>query len=654
MLQSIREGAKGWIAWVIVIIICIPFAFWGINEYFSPAPKRVIAEVNGVELSERDFQQEVAERKQRIRAMFNNPGIDLSFMDTPEFRNRVLQDMIEEELLVQAAIDSGLRIGDAFLATRIQSFEAFQEDGQFSPSQYEQVLQYQGMTPSGFEWEIRRALLTDQIREGVLRSALVTDYDQQQRTRLDEQQRSINYLIIPRDRFDDTVTMTDADLEKYYQEHLDQYKTAEKVRIEYAELSKSDLAEAKPLSEETLKQHYQERKASFTTPGRWKARHILIEVDKEASVSDKEEAKQKAQDILTKIGNGESFETLAKQFSDDIGSKNQGGDLGWFGSGTMVKPFEEALKSMKVGGISEPVKTRYGFHIIELVDVEAEKVQSFEQVREQLETDLKTEQAESEFYGQVEQMANLAFENPDNLDMLIETLNLERKTTDWFDKTGGRQTDDSDSILSHSKVIEIAFSDEVLKERFNSEPIEIDEQHVVVLRIKEHQPAKAKPIDDVKDEIKSALKRERTQAEAEKLGSDLLDQIKLKGEANVVKEQALNWSTEQWVKREDSTPQRAIIEQAFKMGQPSENKAIYQGLTLNNGDYALIAVLDIKDGVVEETKTDTEDKDKADPKQQEKQQQQQAFGESEFNYFISGLKVDAEIKDYSKKLSEDI
>ncbi|EDN68374.1 peptidyl-prolyl cis-trans isomerase D [Beggiatoa sp. PS] len=572
-------------------------------------------------------------------------------MDTPEFRHRVLQDMIEEELLVQSAINNGLRISDAFLATRIQSFQAFQDDGKFSPSQYEQVLRYQGMTPTAFEWEIRRSLLTDQIREGVLRSALVTDYDEQQRTRFDEQQRSISYLIIPKTRFDKAVTITDADIEKYYQEHLERYKTVEKVRIEYVELSKSDLANAEPLSEEMLKERYQERKASFTTPGRWNARHILIEVGKEASVSDKEEAKQKVQDILAKIKAGESVEKLAKQFSDDIGSKNQGGDLGWFDSGTMVKPFEEALKSMKVGDISEPIKTRFGFHIIELVDVQPEKVLPFEQVREQLEADLKNEQADSAFYGQVEQMANLAFENPDNLETLRGTLNLERKTTDWFDKTGGSQKNEPDSILSHPKVIEIAFSDEVLKERFNSEPIEIAEQQMVVLRLKEHQPAKARPIDDVKDDIKSALKQERTQAETEKLGSNLLDQIKQKGDPNVVKEQALNWSTIQWVTRKDNEPQRVIVEQAFKMGQPAENNAIYQGITLNNGDYALIAVLDIKDGVVETAKADTEVEKTPDTEQQDKQQQ--AFGETEFNYFVSGLKVGAEIKDYSKKLSED-
>ncbi|RKZ72565.1 MAG: peptidylprolyl isomerase, partial [Candidatus Parabeggiatoa sp. nov. 1] len=350
MLQRIRDGARGWLAWVIVGIISIPFAFWGINEYFNPSPKRVIAEVNGVELLEIDFRRQVSQQKQSLRTRFQNPNIDLSFLDE-QIKQSTLKRMIEEELLVQSAIEAGMRIGDVLLANRIHSFSAFQEDGTFSQALYEQALGYQGLTPPRFELDIRRALITDQIREGVLRSALVTDYDQQQRTRLEEQERSISYLIIPASRFNNSVTITDADIETYYKEHAKQYMTPEKVSIEYVQLSQKDLISisSEPVSEETLKERYQERKASFIIPAQWKARHILIEVDSEATVDEVEKAEQKAQELLAKIHAGDAFEELAKQFSDDFGSKRMGGDLGWFGPGRMVKPFEEALKPLKVG-----------------------------------------------------------------------------------------------------------------------------------------------------------------------------------------------------------------------------------------------------------------------------------------------------------------
>ncbi|RKZ83542.1 MAG: peptidylprolyl isomerase, partial [Candidatus Parabeggiatoa sp. nov. 3] len=466
MLQKIRDGARGWLAWVIVTIICIPFALWGIGEYLHPAPKRVVAEVNGVELSERDFKQEVSQQQSRLRAMFQNQGIDFSFTDEQlqQLRKNTLDYMIEEELLVQSVRDADMRVSDALLATRIHTFQAFHEEGKFSQARYEQTLGYQGMNPTEFEWKIRRALLTDQIREGVLRSALVTDYDQQQRTRLEEQQRSISYLIISTSHFDDSVTITDADIKKDYKEHAKQYRIPEKVSIEYVELSEKNLSLTKQeIEESTLRKRYEERKASFTTPGQWKARHILIKVD--TTQADVEAANQKAQEVLAKIRAGESFEELAKEFSDDPGSKRKGGDLGWFGPGTMVKPFEDAVKTLKMGEVSELVKTQFGFHIIRLDDAIPEVTKTFAQMREQLKQEFQKERAESEFYGQVDQFANLAFEHPNSLEVLIDTLKLESKTTELFERRGGK------GILSNRKLIEAAFSDTVLKEGYNSDPI---------------------------------------------------------------------------------------------------------------------------------------------------------------------------------------
>lgn len=658
MLQNIREGARGWLAWVIVAVISIPFAFWGINEYFSPAPTRVIAEVNDVELSEYDFRRQVNQQKQRLRAMFQNPNLDLSFMDE-QIKQSTLKRMIEEELLVQSAVDVGMRISDALLVGRIHSIPAFQEDGTFSQERYEQLLGYQGLTPPGFERDIRRELLTEQIREGVLRSALITDYDQQQRTRLEEQQRSISYLIIPTSRFKDSVTFTDTDIEAYYKDHADQYMTPEQVSIEYVQLSVEDLINKDPISEETLTERYQERKASFTKPAQWKARHILIDVDPEA-VAELEQAEQKAQDLLAKIRAGEAFDALASEFSDDFGSKKTGGDLGWFGPGRMVKPFEEAVKAMKVGEISEPVKSQFGLHIIKLEDTKPKTIRPLAEVREQLEKDVQKERAESAFEDQVEQMANLAFERPDSLEGLTGELNLKSQSTELFEKHGNQP---QDSILSHRQVIDAAFSDEVLTDRVNSDVIDIGEQQVVVLRVKDHVPAKAKPIAEVKEQIESSLTQEKTSAEAKTLGESLLEQIKLRSDPEaVVKEHDLKWSAAHWVKRKDTTPKPTIVREAFKMGHPTENQGLYQSLALDNGDYALVAVLAIKDGVAPQETTasatapeDEDDKDntQSDAQRQQVKQQQAALGETEFNQLVSGLKANAEIRDYSKQLLED-
>jgi peptidyl-prolyl cis-trans isomerase D len=650
MLQSIRDNAQGWLAWIIVIIIIIPFALWGIQEYLHPTPKRVVAEVNGVEIPEADFQQQVRQREHQLRAMLKNQNIDLSFMKS-QIRESTLAQMIEEELLVQTAIDAGMRVSDELLQQRIRQIPGFQEEnGTFSPMLYENALKSQGISPGGFEREMRRSMLTDQLREGILRSALLTTDDQQQRQRLEAQQRYVSYLIIPTTRFQKTVVIGDTEIENDYKKNSARYMTAEKVSIEYVELSKENLIKPQKLDENTLKQRYQERKATFTTPAQWKARHILFAVSQSAQPEAINAAKNKAQQVLAQIHAGKAFEELAKTFSDDAGSKNQGGDLGWFGTGAMVKPFEEAVKTMKVGEVSEPIQSEFGFHIIKLEDSKPEVTRSFAEVKQQLAEELQKEAAESAFYGQAEQFANLAFEHPNSLDVLAETLKLPIKTTELFEHTISPETD---SILSHQAVIDAAFSDAVLKEGYNSEVIDIDEQDIVVLRLKDHQPAQPKPLAEVKAEITTNLTREKAKAEVQTLGKDLLNQIKAQANPDqLASKHDLQWLPAQWIQRHDSTlKQPDIVREAFKMGHPSKNQAIYQGITLSNGDYALIALLDVKAGKITIAKTDKTKATDQSTTEKSTQQQQQALGESEYQQLVSELKSNAKIKNYSQQLA---
>jgi peptidyl-prolyl cis-trans isomerase D len=626
MLQNIREGIQGWLAWVIVIIICIPFALWGIQEYVSPTPKSLVAEVNGVELSERDFQYLVRQRKQQLRNMFKNQDIDFSFMDA-QIKKNVLEQMIEEQVLLQSAQNAGMRIGDNLLVRKIHSISAFQENDAFSQARYEQLLSYQGMSKQKFEIEMRNATLVEQLRLGIANSAFITDYDLQQRARIEKQERLLSYVIIPANRFKAEVDISDADIDVYYKKNAVRYMTDEKVSVEYVEFSQEDLADIN-IKEETIKEHYDVNKDKFKTPIEWKARHILIEAGSDATDEEVKQAEKQAQDLLVKINAGESFEDLAKKFSDDFGSKKSGGDLGWFGSKTMVKPFEDAVKVLKVGDVSSAaVKTQFGFHLIKLEDIKPEVVRPFEEVREQLLAELKKERAESAFYGQGEQFANLAFENPNSLEVLTKTLNLKGKTTELFSNSGSQ---DKDSIISKPKVVRAAFSDAVLKDGYNSEVIKIGEQHVVVLRLKDHEPAKAKPIEEVKDEIVATLTKERIQEKAAALGKKLLTEIKDKVDI-LQNYDDLNWSAAMWVGRDNVTVPKAIVSEAFKLGKVSKDKAIYEGIELDNEDYALIALLGVKDG-----KEDSE----ADVKKLE-----EALGDNEFKQFVASLKAKAEIKE---------
>ncbi len=633
MLQNIRDNSQGCLSWVIVGLISLTFAVWGVGEFGLSNNERIIAEVNGVEIPERDFIKQVNQQKNRLRSMFKNQDLDLSFMQT-QIRENTLRQMIDEELLLQSATNSGMRISNGLLTARVHSFEAFKIDGNFSQVVYEQLLQRQGLNPITFEMDMRRSLLAEQIRQGITRSALVTDNEQ--RTILENQQRLINYIIIPSSRFTDTVIVSDEEIATNYQENSVQYMIPEQVSIEYVELSSKDIDLKDSLDEEALKQSYEERKELFTTPPKWQASHILIKVAKDATLTDTELVADKARNVLAQVEAGEkSFIELVKQFSDDIGSKDKDGNLGWVSSGDMVKPFEDAVKTMQIGEISKLVKSRFGFHIIKLNDSSPEVVQAFADVRTQIKQDLSKELAESKFYALVDNFGNVAFENPNSLEVITETMGLISKTTELFAKDDKQP---EDSILSKSKVITAAFSDTVLKDSYNSEVIDIGEQRVLVLRVKEHILAKAKPIEEVKDSIKTALTQSKTKAEAKKLGQNLLEQIKQNIDPNIIaKNNDLTWLTSQ-VTRQDKTMQQAILQQAFKMGHPTTNKSIYQSLELDNGDFALIAVSAVKVGEkTDETIT----------------QYKQAIGESEFNQLVSGLKIDAEIKDNSKELADD-
>ncbi len=631
MLQNIRDNSQGCLSWVIVGLISLTFAVWGVGEFGLSNNERIIAEVNDVEIPERAFIEQVNQQKNRLRTMFKNQDMDLSFMQE-QIRTNTLRQMIDEELLIQSASNSGMRISNGLLAARIHSFEAFKSDGKFSQTQYEQILQRQGLNPISFEMDMRRSLLAEQIRQGITRSALVTESER--RIILENQQRLISYIIVPTSRFADAITISDEEVGTYYKEHAVQYMTPEKVSIEYVELSAKDIVLEEGLDEDSLKQSYQDRKDLFTTPAKWQISHILLEVATDTSLTDTELVADKAREVLSKVKTSEKpFAELAKQFSDEIGSKNKGGSLGWLASGDMVKPFKDAVKTMQVGDISELVKSRFGFHIIKLDDYNPEIIQDFAEVREKIEQDLRKELSESEFYTQAERFSNLAFENPNSLDTLTETLGLTSKTTELFARDDNHP---QDSVLSNQKVITAAFGDAVLKDDFNSEVIDIGEQHAVVLRVKNHELAKAKPIEEVKKDIVATLTQDKTKAEVESLGESLLEQVK-QGTVPVI--QDLAWSTSQLVTRKDNTVVPAILQEAFKMGHPANDKAIYQSLELDNGDYALIAVLAIKAGEkVEDTK---------------KSQYQQALGDSEFNQLVSGLKLDAEIKDNSKKLADD-
>ncbi|WP_353572345.1 SurA N-terminal domain-containing protein [Candidatus Albibeggiatoa sp. nov. BB20] len=633
MLQSIRDRAQGIGAWIIVILITVPFTMWGVYEYIQPQPNTSVAKVNGISIERADYENAVRQRRQYFRSMFRTQ--DISFMNEQIDRD-TLKDLINQELLLQIASDEGMRIGDGLLAAQIQENPAFQENKQFSPELYKQLLSSRGLNPVVFEMQIRRDMLAQQLRESVSQSAFSTDYDQRQKQQLENQQRLVSYVLLDKETYNKQVEVSDAEVEKHYNDNSKQYMTDEQVSVEYVVLSIEDIKNSINFDADTLQQAYQERLNHYTTPVEWKARHILVASEPTANEDAIAQAKQKALNLIAQLQAGEDFAELAKQNSDDTGSGQRGGDLGWFGEGRMVKPFESAIAAMNIGDVSsELVQSEFGFHIINLQEKKEAKIKPYEEIKAELETELRQEQASLKYNDQLlDDLAELAFQFPDNLDDLANNMELVKQESGLFTQKGLKD----DEIFANAKVLDIAFSEEVLNEQHNSEPVEFTDGKSVVFRIKAHQLPQLRPLDEVKVAITETLISAKTKAKVEEIGQSVLEALK-QANADIEKisdDNKLVWSEQKWVSRNENFGSQAIVESAFKLGTPPENNALYQGLVLDNGNYAVYAVLDVKS----ETKKD----DKQTPDGLKK-----GLGSSDYNSFLSGLKSSNDIIQYLKK-----
>ncbi|HEY5603972.1 MAG TPA: SurA N-terminal domain-containing protein [Gammaproteobacteria bacterium] len=602
MLGYIRESVQGWIAWAIVILLIIPFALWGINEYFGTGGTLVVANINGEEITQQAYQREFYQQRDRMREMFGDQ-FNPSLMDQ-QLKKKAIDDIINREVIVQAADKAGYRISNDFLVKTIQSFDAFQENGEFSNKLYKQQLSAQGESPAAFESRMQRAVLSQQLYSGVAVTPVVTKHEVDYLLKLQEQTRDIGYMVLKFDGFKHEAQVTEETLKQRYEQQSDQYKAPDMVSLQYIELNVKDLATDEQPTEEELKQFYAERASLYVIPEERRTRHILISVETGATEEKKQAAKKKADDLHKQIKEGADFEKLAKENSDDPGSSRSGGDIGFFGKRSLDPAYEAVMYKLKVGEVSEPVQSAFGFHIIKLEEIREEKAKPFEEVKPALITEYQQGKLERKFFELSEKLTNLAYEVPDTLDDAAGATGLPIKTTDFFPRAGGP------GIAANPKLASAAFSDEVLKQGYNSEPIGVGENHLVVIRVKEYQEARLKPFDEVKDAIKAQLISEQAQQRANQQGLNIIEQL-AKSEATpeaAAKIVNVEWKKAGELKRTDRTIDGKIVQQAFKLSKPEAGKSSFGGVVLETGDYAVLGVSKVTDGDVasiEEAKRQT-------------------------------------------------
>lgn len=485
---------------VIMVVAVLPFLFWGVESYRSDSDGYV-AIVDGEEIPRREFEQALRDQHERMRDMMGG-NLDSSMLDSFEVRSSVLETLIQQRLLHREAVNNGFTVLDSQLVNTIRDIPAFQKDNSFSNEQYQEMLSAQGINPPIFESRVRQELLLQQLLDGYSENGFVSSTVAKRVMYLSEVQREVSQVQIDPDQFLSQVIPSEAEINEYYDLHRNDFFLPERARVEYVVLSLEALAANEPVSEEAIKSYFDEYQAEFSQPEERQASHILISAAADAPDDEKQAARDKAEDVLERVlHDPEQFVDLAKEFSDDPGSALQGGNLGFFGRGVMVKAFEDEIFQMQPDEISGVVETDFGFHIIKLVDVKEARTPDLETVHEQIENKLKLQMVGSVFGEAAEDFSNIVYEQSDNLEAVAEQFELTIQESDWINRNSTDR-----EILVNNQLMNAIFSDEAILERRNTEAIEVMPDTLVSARVLEHKAATAQSVSIVRDEIVEKLK----------------------------------------------------------------------------------------------------------------------------------------------------
>ncbi len=586
MLQAIREKAQGWIAWAIVILISIPFALWGIQEYLGVGGEPEVAEVDGDAITERMLDQRVRDFRDRMRNQLGEAYRADLFQESV-LKEQVLDAMIDEMVLVNSARSWNLRTSDAQAYSFISSVPSFQRDGQFDQQMYQAAVRNRGMSEAGFEQTVRQDMAVAQIRNGIEATVFATQNDVNTMLRLYEQKRKLRFVRVPADAFRADVKIDADAVRAYYEKHPAQYRVPEQVKLNYLLLGESTLGGLVEVDEAALKDYYEGHKSEFVAREQRAMRHILIAAEGGADDAAQQQAKQKADDLLQQIRDGADFAELAKQNSDDPGSAEKGGDLGWVERGLMVSEFEEAGFALDKGAVSDVVKTDFGYHIIQVTDVRGGAGAAFADVRDQVEAAYRKFEAENLYFDYAERLAETAYENPSTLGPAAEALGIAVQSTDWLSRESPLPAQ-----LDSPKVIDAAFADDVLNEGNNSQLLEIGPQRAVVLRVVEHAPETVKPFEDNRVEIEQDFVNAQASEAAAQAGQQALEALKSGQETLEQLVSSRQWEAKEpgLVGRNHADVPAEVLDEAFSLQPPAEGAAAFGGVVSAEGDYFVVAV----------------------------------------------------------------
>ena len=583
MMEFIRNKSKGIAMWGVVGIIIASFALFGVESYLSGASSSVPATVNGTDISSSQLTRAVQARKQQLQQQFgSNYNPDMFPADF--LRQQALNDLISRKLVADFTIEANMAASAEQVYNEIIKIPQFKgADGKFSTQIYSRALKGAGRNKAGFEADVARDYVLNQLREGIFNSSLTLPYEVEQTQQLLNQQREIGYLLFSKNNYKKNQKISEDELKKYYDSHLPQYMTQEKVDVEYVELDIDKVAEKIDIATDDVVAYYEENIKTYT--------------DK-----DYPEALNRINDVKRRITKGESFDKIAKEMSID------GGELGFVRKGTYDKSFDDIVFKLKQGEISTPVKTDFGYHLIKVLEIKDEErklkhilMKPLDKpktlnaaLRAEIKKDLQRQEAEKTFFEDVEKFSNLAYENADSLESVASGMDLN------IQSTGLVIRNDLRGVLANPQVSTAVYSEQVLAQGKNSDVIELKETHLIVVRIKDHQRAAQKQFEDVKNDVTEQVIRQNQIAAMQE---DVNLAYKNINAGEKGREQPQNFTNSRWVAAKymsrrsglDSKVPGPILRKAFSLARPAEEKNSVAIVDMANGDKSIVVVSAVKD-----------------------------------------------------------
>lgn len=619
MLHAIRERATGWVAYLIVFLISIPFALWGISEYLGFGGGAEVAEVNG--------QPVPVERYNRIYQINRSenpppPGVDSEQWDRG-LKERVLDGVIDRVLLFQYLDRERLDVTDAAVAQGIQSMELFQVDGRFDEERYRQILKVNRTSPAQYEADRREQMRTQIVAQMLADSALVTDAEAREYRTLKDQTRDVRYFVVPGGHFFDPEAVTEEEIEAGYQESLDRYVAPERVRVSYLELRLDGMDDGMSLSEEAIAAYYEAHALDFMAPELRKLRQIFLKG---------EESDALAQEFHQRLQEGEDFSELAREHSQDELSRVRGGEVGWVAVEDLPEDLGVLVFSLEPGKVSEPIKTERGNYLIDVQELEPSRLRPLEEVRDQVIERARRADLESRYAAAAEELGLLAYENPESLAAAAEHLGMDVKGTDLVPLTALPE-----GVLSQSAVLEALRRDEVLREGMNSDRIDLEADWSVVVRVDEYEEAQTLPLEAVADRIRNDLARQAAWTALLARAAELTERLQGKPDiAALAEHDGAELVTHPGLARDAEDVPGQVREKAFSLPRPADTASF--GMAVLYDGVALVSVEAVHEAASEEVQEED----------RENLRQQMQF--SEASAFQDALLAQAEVARYLDRL----